>query len=725
MPPKQKVQTAYQKLEQLCCNLWWTWHPQVVEIFRALDAELWREVNHNPNLFLRRMGPERMKRQVAHHDLGERIDQALGDLQAYCSGDEAWALRRASTLRVWPVAYFSAEFGLHESIPTYAGGLGLLAGDHLKSCSDLGVPLVGIGLLYTQGYFHQLLDAEGMQHEEYRALEMENLPLEPVMTSDGRERLLVDVPLHGRAPKLQIWLASVGRIKLYLLDSNVPENDEQDRALTGRLYASDPETRIQQEIILGVGGVRTLAAVQQMPGALHLNEGHCAFALLEMIRLNMVWEGVSFDDARAHVGRRSVFTTHTPVPAGHDQFAPDLVERHLGSLRESLGLSQRDFLSLGRVSPDDGREPFCMTVLALRVCHRANGVASLHGHTSRKMWRPLWDMRHEQEVPIGHITNGVHVQSWLAPRMFRLYERCLGESWHLKMTEPETWEGIADVTDEEMWEVHLQLKTRLLDFVRRRTAKQRERRGESAKAVTKARDILEGDALTIGFARRFASYKRADLIFADLERLLRILCDEQHAVQIIFAGKAHPANEQGKKCIQRIHQFALDPRFKGRVAFIEDYDIGVGRHLVQGVDLWLNNPIRPLEACGTSGQKVLVNGGLNLSVLDGWWAEAYDGHNGFAIGHGGNHPDSAEQTRRDALSLYEVLEDDVIPMYFDRDEQGIPRRWLARVKWAIMSLGWRFNADRMVLDYFRECYLRAAGATPCDFRRYRARKDPL
>lgn len=722
MPAKQ---TAYRKLERISRNLWWTWHPQVLEILRELDNELWREVNHNPVVFLKQMGRKRLKEKVRDLGLGDRIDEAVRALEEYCTAKDAWAVRQASTLRVWPVAYFSAEFGLHESIPTYAGGLGLLAGDHLKSCSDLGVPIVGVGLLYAQGYFHQHLDADGLQHETYRPTETEKLPLDPVMTADGKGRLTIDVPVEDRNVKVQIWMATVGRVRLYLLDSNVPENNEADRRLAGRLYASDHETRARQEIILGVGGVRTLAAIQQLPGALHLNEGHCAFALLEMIRLAMVWEGVSFDDARDHVGRRSVFTTHTPVPAGHDQFDPDLIARHLRRLREGLGLTRHEFLGLGRVSPEDDHEPFCMTVAALRICHRANGVSALHGRVSRKMWRPLWGRRHEQEVPIGHITNGVHVPSWLSPRMFRLYERYLDKGWHLNLSEPSTWDGMGNVPDQELWDVHLQVKKRLIDFVRRRTVLQRQRHGAGTKAVAEARKLLDPNALTIGFARRFAGYKRADLIFTDPERLHKIIRDKDRPVQLIFAGKAHPANEVGKKRIQKIFNFTRDPRFKGRLAFIEDYDIGVGRHLVQGVDVWLNNPVRPLEASGTSGQKVLLNGGLNLSILDGWWSEAYDGHNGFAIGYGGSHPDVEEQTRRDAINLYEVLEREVIPLFFEHDENGLPRRWIERIRWAIISLGSRFNADRMVLDYFRDCYLPAAGAAPAELRRYQSRKDHL
>ncbi|MFQ5489268.1 MAG: alpha-glucan family phosphorylase [Phycisphaerae bacterium] len=716
---------AYDKLDRLTRNLWWTWHPQAVEIFRSLDAEMWREVNHNPRVFLERLGPDEVQSLVDNHDLGDRIDAALGALEVYCSGQGAWASQRASRLRVWPVGYFSAEFGLHESLPMYAGGLGVLAGDHLKSCSDLGVPIVGIGLLYTYGYFHQRLDTQGMQQEEFNRIEMGHLPIEPVMTPDGKDRMTVEVPLDGKSVRVQIWLARVGRASLYLLDSNLHDNDEPYRTLTGRLYKSDPETRIQQEIVLGVGGMRTLAAVQRMPGTIHLNEGHCAFALLEMMRLRMVWEDATFDEARDHVGRRAVFTTHTPVPAGHDAFRPELVMQHLRPLQEALGLSEHDFLGLGRVNPDDAGEPFGMTVLGLRVCHRANGVSALHGRVSRRMWRPLWGHCDEREVPIGHITNGVHVLSWLAPRMYRLYERYLGESWHANMTDPETWQAVADIPDEELWKVHQQLKTRLVEFARRRIAIQRIRRRESEQAVAQAAEMLDDRALTLGFARRFAGYKRADLIFSDSDRLARLLNDPDRPVQLIFAGKAHPADGGGKETLKRIFGLARDPAFAGRVVLIEDYDIGVARHLVQGVDVWLNNPVRPLEASGTSGQKVLYNGGLNFSILDGWWWEAYDGQNGFAIGYGGNHPDPVEQTRRDAQNLYETLEQEVVSLFYQRDADDLPRQWLARMKWTMTSLGWRFNSDRMVLDYFRECYIPAAGAASSDFSTTRRHTHPL
>lgn len=699
----------HDKLRELAYNLWWTWHPEVVSIFRDLDPELWRDVNHNPVLFLKRTDPEELDRRARDVALESRIHDTVNRLNAYLA-PRAPALRMASKLRIWPVAYFSAEFGLHECLPTYAGGLGILAGDHLKSTSDLGVPLQGVGLLYAEGYFRQHIDKEGWQKENYPTVQIEDLPISPVMDLNGN-RLFVEISLPDRSVQLQLWEAQVGRTSLCLLDSNVPQNKPDDRKLTGRLYAADAKIRLLQEIVLGIGGVRALAAMQRMPGVVHLNEGHSALALLEMIRLQMVWEGVPFERARDHVARRTVFTTHTPVPAGHDHFAPGLFFEYVQFMCKELGLGEKELLALGRVDPEDKSEPFCMTVLALKVSHRANGVSALHGRISRRMWRPLWGMRAEQEIPIGHITNGVHVQSWIAPDMYHLFERYLGHNWTERMAEPSAWDRLTEVRDEELWGTHELLKGHLINFARRRVAQQRLRRGEPQKRIAEAQKLLDPRALTIGFARRFASYKRPALLFDDMDRLLRIMSDPNKPVQCIFAGKAHPADELGKRIIQKVVEYSEDPRLAGRLVFIEDYDISVGRHLVQGVDLWLNNPQRPLEACGTSGQKVVFNGGLNLSILDGWWSEAYDGNNGFALGYGGSHPDSKEQRRRDAEHLYNALEYEVIPMFFNRPGGQVPIEWVARMKWALFTLGWRFNSDRMVWDYFNECYLPAAGAS--------------
>jgi starch phosphorylase len=504
---------------------------------------------------------------------------------------------------------------------------------------------------------------------------------------------------------------------LLLLDSNVDGNSPEDRQLTSRLYGGDSRVRIRQELLLGVGGARALAALGVSPGVVHLNEGHSAFAALELVRRRMEVEGIDMGEALRRVAAQVVFTTHTPVPAGHDRFSPHLVEEHLGPLRDALGLSYEGLLGFGRVNPHDHGEEFCMTVLALKSCRRANAVSSLHGYVSRSMWMPLYPGLREDHVPIGHITNGVHVSTWLAPPMRQMYERHLGADWAARTTAPALWSAIEDVDDGELWEVHQTLKSRLIDFTRRRIVSQAERRGEPPSVLAQLRRALSPDALTIGFARRFATYKRANLLVRDLEMIASLVSHPQMPVQVIFAGKAHPQDAPGKSILQQIANLTRDPRFAGKLMFVEDYDMNVGRHLVQGVDVWLNNPRRPLEACGTSGQKVVLNGALNLSVLDGWWAEAYDGVNGFAIGMGETHSSIDIHDGRDGTSLMAVLRDEVIPLYYERDRDGLPRGWIARMKRAIRTLGGRFSADRMVMDYVMNAYIPAAGGTSSDVGR--------
>jgi starch phosphorylase len=506
----------------------------------------------------------------------------------------------------------------------------------------------------------------------------------------------------------------VGRCDLFLLDSNVEGNAPVDRELTSRLYGGDKRIRIRQELLLGIGGFRALQAMGITPGVLHLNEGHSAFALLEAVRHRMQEEGLDFDQAAPRVSREVVFTTHTPVPAGHDRFDSGLIEEHLGPLRDTLGLSYEKFMGLGREDPNNAQEPFCMTVLGLRLSRRANAVSALHGEASRRMWTGLRPGKPEDAVPIGHITNGVHVPTWLAPQMFRLYDRHLGTGWHEHSSEARIWEGIENVEDGELWETHVGLRMDLIEFVRRRAVQQAKRRGDSPETLESVARVLSPDALTIGFARRFATYKRANLILADMEKLASMVTDPKQPVQFVFAGKAHPLDDPGKRMLQQVAELMRSPRFADKFAFVEDYDISVGRHLVQGVDVWLNNPRRPLEASGTSGQKVVLNGGLNLSILDGWWAEAYDGLNGFAIGNGRTHSNVYVQDARDGDDLYRVLRDEVIPLYYKRDRDGLPREWIKRMKRTIRTLGWRFNADRMVMDYTLQCYVPAAGGTSSD-----------
>ncbi len=707
------AENLYDKCVALARNLWWSWHPEVINLFRDLDPIRWRQLDHNPIALLSEFTPERLEMRAGELVLYSRINHAYRRLKEYLAEPHTWATTHAGVLGAKPVAYFSLEFGVHESVPIYSGGLGVLSGDHIKSASSLGVPLVAIGLFYDQGYFKQHLDIEGYQQEEYIDTKVQNLPMEPARTPDGKP-VQVEICTRGGCMLVKVWLMRVGRVNLYLLDCDVSSNSPEDRELTSRLYGGDNRTRIRQELVCGVGGVRALSALGITPGVFHLNEGHNGFATLEAIRVRMKEDGMHFDDALRHVAQHTVFTTHTPVPAGHDRFDANLIEEHLGPLRDELGISPEQLMGLGRVEPQNEQESFCMTVLGLKLSRRANAVSNLHGHVSRRMWAHLWPWRVEEEIPIGHITNGVHISSWLAWQMQQLYDRNFPVGWMHRMGEPQDWQRIHDVDPGELWETHYALKNLLLSFVRRRVSRQCRRRGESDEAVEAARNILDPNVLTIGFGRRFATYKRADLIFTDPDRIAAMVGDADRPLQMIFTGKAHPADEPGKQLIKAIANLRHDPRFAGRIAFVEDYDINVCRHMIQGVDVWLNNPRRPLEASGTSGQKAVLNGALNLSVLDGWWAEAYDGSNGFAIGRGTQHVDDKVTDARDAASLLRTLEEEVIPLYYDRDVDGLPQQWIERMMNSIGSLAWRFSADRMVADYVRSAYLTASGGLSCD-----------
>jgi starch phosphorylase len=712
-PSEVSAERLYEKCVELAHNLWWSWHPEVINLFRDLDPIRWRQLDHNPIALLKEFTPERLEKRAAEMVLYSRINHASRKLKEYMSSKQTWGATHAGVLGGMPVAYFSAEFGIHESMPIYSGGLGVLSGDHIKSASGLGVPLVAIGLFYDQGYFRQRLDESGYQREEYQNTNVEDQPMEPAVTPDGKP-ISIRIDTRQGTIMAKVWKIAVGRVPLYLLDCDVEGNKPEDRQLTSRLYGGDERVRIRQELVLGVGGMRALRALGITPGVYHLNEGHSAFAPLEAMRERMHEDGLSFDDALREVAQRTVFTTHTPVPAGHDRFHGHLVEEHLGPLRDALGISYEQFMGLGRVEPQNDQEPFCMTVIGLKASRRANAVSALHGHVSRRMWAHLWPWRVEEEIPIGHITNGVHIPSWLAYQMQQLYDRHFPSDWMRRMGEPEVWQELQKVDAGELWETHNALKNLLIQFVRRRISRQCRRRGENDAAVEKARNILNPNLLTIGFARRFATYKRADLITRDIERFRRMVTDTRRPVQFIFAGKAHPKDEPGKEFIKKIANLRHDPDFADRIVFIEDYDINVCRHMIQGVDVWLNNPRRPLEASGTSGQKVVLNGGLNLSVLDGWWAEAYDGTNGFAIGRGTQHVNNDITDERDALSLYDVLEKEVIPLYYTRDLDGLPRAWIQRMKNSIATLAWRFSAHRMVMDYTRACYVPAGGGLSCD-----------
>lgn len=711
-----KQTSIHEKLKRLASNYWWSWQPEVTSIFRQVDPVRWSQLAHNPVLLLEEYPPEKLEERARDEVLHSRINWAYRRWLEYMESTDTWGATHAGILGQRPAAYFSAEFGLHESLPVYSGGLGVLSGDHLKSASDLGVPLVGVGLFYDEGYFIQQLDGDGWQQESYTEVEISQLPLETAKSPDGKE---VVISVDTRSGKIfaRVWRVNVGRVPLFLLDTDIPENKAEDRHLTARLYGGDQRTRIRQEIMLGIGGARALHALGIDPSVIHMNEGHSAFAPLEIIRVRMREDGLSFDEALRDTAATGVFTTHTPVPAGHDRFDAALVEEHVGPLADELGLEQEALLGLGRVDPQNPHESFCMTVLAFKLSRHANAVSSLHGVVSRRMWSSLWPWRSEEEIPIGHITNGVHVPSWLSAQMRMLYDRFLPPKWYIRTGEPQVWAGFERVTPGELWETHQSLKNRLIVYARKRLVAQAKRRAEPDERIAELNEVLEPQGLTIGFARRFAPYKRADLVVREMETFRKIVCDSKRPVQFIFAGKAHPADDHGKRILQRIYQITQQEEFRNRIIFLEDYDINLGRHLVQGVDVWLNNPRRPLEASGTSGQKVVLNGGLNCSILDGWWAEGFDGANGFAIGNGRTHVDSDIQDERDAAALIDTLQNEVIPLYYSRDSDDLPQAWISRMKRAVRTLGWRFNADRMVMDYVQQTYIAGAGGLSCDMRR--------
>lgn len=699
---EQRLPQELKSLATLAFNYWWTWSGQQLRLFSTIDHQLWEECHHNPVLFLQKVCRERLDEVATDPDYVQMVQTLMVRFRQYMQPRDCVLAPRISPER--PVAYFCAEFGLHESLPIYSGGLGILAGDHLKSASDLALPMVGVGLLYRQGYFRQRLNRQGWQEDYYIDNQFTELPLE-LMRSPTGQPLTVTVEIRGRRVVAQIWRVRVGRTDLYLMDSDVPENDPIDRWLTGHLYGGNQETRIAQEILLGIGGVRLLQTLGLEPGVYHLNEGHAAFALLEVARMEMARTGQSFYAVEAQVRQKCVFTTHTPVPAGHDAFSPDLMDSFFASYWPQLQLSREQFLALGARRLGDPWEPFNMTVLALRLTRAANGVSQLHGEVSRQMWSILYPDRPVAQVPIGAITNGVHAQTWTAPLMGELFRTYVHPEWETHLPDPELWERVNQIPDRELWQRHQTLKQRLISYTRTRLLHSRQQRGETPDQLAAIAHWLDPQVLTIGFARRFSPYKRGHLIIRDPDRAKRLLTNPERPVQLIFAGKAHPADEEGKRIIQRLMEWCHDPEVQPRVAFIEDYDMHTARCLVQGVDLWLNNPRRPLEASGTSGQKVCFNGGINFSVLDGWWCEGYQaGVNGWAIGEDLHTSNQELQDQLDSESLYRLLETEIVPMYYDRDGEGLPRQWVQRMKASIRTNAPRFNTARMLQDYIDQIY---------------------
>ncbi|MDA8020394.1 MAG: alpha-glucan family phosphorylase [Thermoanaerobaculia bacterium] len=700
----------FEKLYEMAYNLWWAWTPEARDLFSAVDREKWARYR-NPVQLLINVDPRHWYPLLEDESFQARYRSVSESFDAYLQReggtffDEAWP----DFDRGHPIAYFSMEYGLHQCLAIYSGGLGVLSGDHCKSASDLGLPFVALGLLYRRGYFQQTIDAEGLQQHIYPEYDFTRLPLRPLCTRTGRE-ILVDVPLPGRDVKVKLWLAQVGRVPLVLLDTDLPENDPADRPITNQLYVRGREMRLLQEIVLGVGGVRALDALGIEPGVWHLNEGHSAFLQTERVR-RLVKQGESPSAALAQVARNAVFTTHTPVPAGNEQFDSSLIRKYFTSWCDEVGSSMEEFLALGRAR--DGESSFNLTALAIRTASWTNGVSRLNAQVTSEMWRHLFrEKGDDSEQPIHPVTNGVHARTWLGPEMQELLSRYVGDNWERELTRPRNgegaWDAVRRIPDHELWETHQVQKERLGRFARSRLRDQYARHGASPDELRSVSAMFDTRALTLGFARRFATYKRASLVFSHIERLQRILCSEDRPVQLIFAGKAHPADRPGQQLIQRIFELSRSDTFRGKVIVLENYDMRMGRMLVQGVDVWLNTPRRPMEASGTSGQKVAMNGGLNFSIADGWWPEGFDGHNGWVIGSHEDYDDEARQDHDDVSSLYDILERDIVPLYFSRGSDDLPHGWVERMKDAMTTLTASFSASRMVADYARLAYVPAS-----------------
>ncbi len=694
---------ALKPLESIAMNLWFSWNPDARDLFKSMDLELWRKVERNPVAFLQQISAETLQQFEKNTSFIDELNRVYQRLTGYLNQDDTLFRKNYTHLREQWVAYFSAEYGIHESLPNYAGGLGILAGDHCKTASDLGLPFVAVGLMYKHAYFDQTIDAEGKQQEHYKTLNPEELPVTLVKDEEDKP-LLVSVPILDREVFIRIWEAKVGRISLYLLDTDVEDNKEDDRTIIHSLYGGTRDTRIKQEIVLGIGGLRVLRKLGYQPAVFHMNEGHSAFLGLERL-YELMNEGMNFKMALEYVRATSLFTTHTPIPAGNEAFEFDMIERYFKNFWPQLEMSDDFFFELGRNINEHQHANFSLTVLALNLSHMANGVSALHGEVSRKMWQRVYPGIPVSEVPIGHVTNGIHTESWLNREMIRLFDRYVGEDWRDHILDEHYWDKIKEAPEDVFWQAMQTMKKDMADHLRRLYALQLERLQGNKHDFPAAENILNEESLTIGFARRFAPYKRATLIFSDLERLKKLLNDEDRPLQIIFSGKAHPHNDAGKELIRTINHYARQEGLKGKILFMENYGIDIGRSLVSGVDLWLNNPRRPLEASGTSGQKVPINGGVNFSVLDGWWPEAYNGQNGWVIGSDLELSDPNRQDQEDADALYDILENKILPLYYDRDKSGIPRQWLQVARESLRSVISRFSTHRMVWNYIEQYYV--------------------
>ena len=693
------------KLSEIANNLWWSWNTEFLRLFKMIDRDLWETCEKNPVKFLKQVSQDRLEAVATNQEFLKEYDRLAKEFDDYVTSKNTWFSNKYPENKKDLIAYFSAEYGLDQTIPIYSGGLGILSGDHLKSASDLGIPLVAVGLLYKNGYFHQKINGYGDQETEYNNIDLSNLPINPVKDENGDE-LKIYVKFEKRKIYLKVWQINVGRIKLYLLDSDIDENKPEDREVTLKLYGGDQKMRIKQEIVLGMGGTNLLTrALGLNPTVYHMNEGHSAFLILELIKNIIKEKKVSFEVAKDIASSKTVFTTHTPVPAGNDIFPIALVEKYFKEFWPRLGLEREEFLKLGMKPCTDLEPGFNMGILALKVAGKKNGVSKLHGAVSRELFGDVWPEIAANESPITYVTNGIHTCSWLAPSLKELYNKYLIPYWQDNIYKDEVWENINNIPNKELWEIHQKRKQKLLEIVKESTTNRLRRSGYSYEEINDITSKLNPNALTIGFARRFATYKRATLIFRDLERITQILNNAERPVQLIFAGKAHPADKEGQDLIKRIHEISMMPQFKGKIFLLENYNIAMSRYLVSGVDVWLNNPRRPMEASGTSGQKASVNGVINFSVLDGWWAEGYNQENGWTIGTNAEFTSYEEQDDADSQSMYRTLEEKIIPTYYDKDENGISEKWMKIMKNSITSTGGKYSTSRMLVDYTNNLYM--------------------
>ena len=694
-----------EKLGEISNNLWWSWNTEFLRLFQKIDMDLWEQCSKNPVKFLKQVSQERLEKASKDITFLKEYDKVAENFQDYMSSKNTWFSNKYPGNKKDLIAYFSAEYGLDQTIPIYSGGLGILSGDHLKSASDLGIPLVGVGLLYKNGYFNQKINGYGQQETEYNNIDLYDLPINPVKDDKGDD-LTIYVKFPKRRLYLKVWQVNVGRVKLYLLDSDIPKNNGEDRDVTLRLYGGDQEMRIRQEIVLGMAGVSLLTKYLGLkPTIYHMNEGHSAFLTVEIIKDIIKEKQVSFDMAKDIASSKTVFTTHTPVPAGNDIFPIALVEKYFKDFWPRLGISREEFLKLGMKPGPDLDKGFNMGILALKIAGKKNGVSKLHGAVSRELFSDVWPNISADESPIGYVTNGIHTCTWLAPKLKELYNKYLIPYWQDNMHHDYVWEKIKNIPDDKLWSAHVERKRKLINLVKENTTERLRRSGYSYEEINEIVSKLNPDALTIGFARRFATYKRATLIFKDIERMTQIMNNSGKPIQLIFAGKAHPADKEGQDLIKYIHEVSMMPQFKGKIFLLENYNIAMSRYLVSGVDVWLNNPRRPMEASGTSGQKASVNGVINFSVLDGWWAEGYTQNNGWTIGTNAEYDSYEAQDMADSQSMYHTLEEKIIPTYYDRDRNGISKRWIEIMKNSIITTGGKYSTARMIVDYTNQLYI--------------------